>query len=368
VIQKIKEHLEHEPYRAAEMFLQFLAITGWHLDDLKNDGWKQISNDQWSIAVGDNSWKERSSWLPIVVDLCASYGLATEHYREDTNRLSELLLQGLPEGNHLIISADTVDKRKPLFKTVSQVGQIISFPKVKQEIKLKESLQDIAAELLRKKGKSFSAAAWVALGRKTGFNLRASVGAIEKLIAYTGDKPLIEETDIEEIIGKTREDTLFDLTSALAERNLTKSLLTMNELFNRNIQPLLILAMLIRETRYLLHAKILIQSNRIASFHPNMDYLQFQKSVYPGIREQMPASGKKDTWLIAQHPFVIYSALKNAHRFSYNELLSHAEALTALDMAIKTTAKDPKLMLGVFLLKACTNIKQTLATAANTSS
>jgi DNA polymerase-3 subunit delta len=354
LVQKIREYLEHDPYRAAKTFLHFLTITGWHLDDLRNSGWEKISNDQWRLAVEESSWQERVSWLPMVIDLCVSYGLETEHYREDTNRLSDLLLKGLPERNHLIISADTVDKRKTLFKTISQLGQVIYFPKVKQETKLKESLQYLARELLKQRGKTLSQAAWVALGRKTGFNLRDSLGAIEKLIDYTGEKPIIEETDIEEVIGKTKEDTVFDLTSALAGRNLAKSLSTLNELLSQNVHPLVIMTMLIREIRYLLHAKILIQSNLIDSFNPNMDYFQFQKIVYPSLKEQIPPSIKKEGALIAQHPFVIYSALKNTHHFSYDETLSHAKALIDMDIAFKTTAKDPKLTLEAFLIKVCT--------------
>lgn len=358
LVQKIREYLEHDPYRAAKTFLHFLTITGWHLDDLRDDGWKKISNDQWRLAVEESSWKERVSWLPRVIDLCVSYGLETKHYGEDTDRLSDLLTKGLPEGNHLIISADTtVDKRKTLFKTIFQMGKVIYFPKVKKETKLKESLQDIAGELLKKRGKNLSQAAWTALGRKTGFNLRDSLGAIEKLIDYTGEKPLIEETDIEEVIGKTKEDTVFDLTSALADRNLAKALSTLNELLNQNVHPLVILAMLIREIRYLLHAKILMQSNLIDSFNPNMDYFQFQKIIYPKLKEQIPASLKKEGALVAQHPFVIYSALKNAHHFSHDEMFSHAKALTDVDIAFKTTAKDPKLTLEAFLIKVCTRLE-----------
>jgi DNA polymerase-3 subunit delta len=79
---------------------------------------------------------------------------------------------------------------------------------------------DSARELLAARGKRMSSGAWEVLGRKTGVQLRNAMAALEKLITYTGERKTIEVSDVEEVISRTREDKVFDLTAALAEKNL----------------------------------------------------------------------------------------------------------------------------------------------------
>ena len=192
--------------------------------------------------------------------------------------------------------------------------------------------------------------------KKTGFTLADSMKALEMLITYTGERISIEEADVEEVVGKTKEDTIFDLTGALAEKNLQKALSHMKDLFDQGVNHVLILSMIVREIRFLLHAKILIKSGKIAAFHQNMDYDAFHKSVYPVIQAVMNEKGKKGTRgdFGAQHPYVMYHALKNSHRFAYEHLVSYLEDLFDMDMAFKTTAREPKFLLERFIMNVCT--------------
>jgi len=218
-------------------------------------------------------------------------------------------------------------------------------------------LMDAAKDLLARRGKKLTSGAWVAIGKKTGGSLRNSIVAIEKLVSYTGEKTTIEEEDVEEVIGKTREDTVFDLTAALVEKNLDRVLLTLKDLLDQGVHHLLLLAMIMRELRLLLHAKIFISSGRLSPFNPDMDYGQFQRTVYPLIKKGTGCSGKKEggEGLTAQHPYVVYNALRNSERFSRKALVSYIEDLVDIDVALKSTMRDPKLLLEKFLIKVCGN-------------
>ena len=279
----------------------------------------------------------------------------SDRYESNSDRLEAILRRGLPEGNHLIITAEEVDRKKRLFKTISDLGEVLYFPQVKGETRQKHMLMDTAKDLLVRRGKRLTPGAWVAIGKRTGFSLRNSMVAIEKLITYTGERIAIEEKDIEDVIGKTKEDTLFDLTTALAEKNLERALLTLKDLLEQGVHHLLILTMIIREIRFLLQAKIFINSGRLSPFNPHMDYNQFQKSVYPLIKEWSGYSGKKEggEGLAASHPYVVYNALRNSERFSYKALVGYLEHLVDMDLALKSTMRDPKLLLEKFLIKVC---------------
>ena len=354
LIARIRERLEPDPVRAAADFMQFLTLTGMQLDDLRDGGWRKIDDDTWRRIVPDDGGEGRETWLPRAVDLCVSRGavLVKEKTEEETDLLERVLAGGMPEGNHLILTAEAVDRRKRLFKAISSVGHILTFAKIKGEARQQQVVMEMAAGLLEGRGKRLSSGAWAALGQKTGFSLRESLGAIEKLITYTGENAVIEAADVEAVIGRTKEDTVFDLTGALAARNLTAALRALKDLLDQGSPPLMIMAMITKEIRFLLHAKLLLASGRLKAFSANMDYGRFQKAVYPSLK-QGAGEGEEQVDLVSQHPYVVYQSLKNAGRFTRSELAGSLEMLVRIDLALKSTGQEPRLLLERFLLAVC---------------
>ncbi|MGZ6248455.1 MAG: DNA polymerase III subunit delta [Syntrophales bacterium] len=352
LVQKIRQHFDNDPDMAVRHFMQFLKITGWNIEDLRDGGWKKITSDNWQKTVEGDSGHDRETWLPEMIETCISRGMNVSEQRGVTERLEDTLRKGIPAGIHLIITAETVDKRKRLFKTISETGTVLHFSRPKGEAKQKNALMETAKDLLAERGKQLTPGAWVTVGKKTGFDLADSMKALETLITYAGDKTSIEEADVEEVIGKTKEDTIFDLTGALVARKLDVALSNLKDLFDQGINHVLILSVIAREIRFLLHAKMLISSGKFGPVQPNMDYELFQRSVYPAILQWRSDKGRK-VGLDGQHPYVIYNALKNSYRFSYERLLKFLEDLVDMDIAFKTTTKEPKFMLERFIVDVC---------------
>jgi len=338
--------------------MQFLALTGLSLDDLRDGGWRKIDDDAWRKMVPGDGGQDREAWLPRAVELCVGRGLVpTPQRAEETDLLEQALAGGMPEGNHLILTAEAVDRRKKLFKTVSALGRVLTFTKIKGEARQQQAAMAMAADLLEGRGKRLSAAAWTALGRKTGFALRESIGAIEKLITYAGERGQIEAADVEAVVGQTREGTVFDLTGAISGRNLTAALHALGELLDQGVPPLMIMAMVTREIRFLLHAKLLLASGRLKAFSANMEFGRFQKTVYPSLKPGA-GDGEGQADLVFQHPFVVFQALKNADRFTRAELAGYLEMLVRIDLALKSTGQDARLLIERFLLAVCSaNVK-----------
>lgn len=353
LIGRIRERLDQDPGRAAADFMQFLRMTGLQFDDLRDGGWRKIDDETWKRIVPDDDGQGWETWLPKAVEICVSRGATQAKERpEETDRLERTLTGGMPEGNHLLLTAEAVDRRKKLFKTVSAAGRVLSFSKVKGEARQQQAVQEMAAEILAKRGKRLSSGAWSALGQKTGFSLRESLSAIEKLITYAGEKTQIEAADVEAVVGRTREDTVFELNGALVGRNLTLALRTLHELLDQGLHPLMIMTMITKEIRFLFQAKLLIASGRLGSFSPELDYGRFQKAVYPAVRK-LAGDGEDSIALASQHPFVVYQALKNAGRFTRAELAGYLELLVRTDLEFKTTGKDHRLLLERFLIVVC---------------
>jgi len=353
LIQKIRERLESNPLQAAGDFLQFLKLTGWKLADLQDEGWKRIGDSEWQKTVEGDSGEDREKWLPRLIAICAERGLeAAATAGDNVEGLSKVLAGGLPEGNLLILTAAAVDKRKQIFKQISALGRVLYFPLAKNEAKQKLLLQE-AQEFLDQRKKKLTPAAWEAIGKKTGFELRDSLLALEKLAVYTGGAATMEARDVEAAIGKTKEDTVFELTAALVEKKLPQALIVLKDLLEQGVHHLVIMKMLTREIRLLLYAQLLLRSGKLTSYKPGMDYSRFQANVYPAIK----ALGGKEKEglgsLCGQHPYPVYLMLKKAGLFPYDVLIGHLEYLADMDLALRSTGRDPQLMLERFLTAVC---------------
>jgi DNA polymerase-3 subunit delta len=354
LIQKIKDNIDENQARAAKYFLTFLKIAGFSLEDLQNSGWQKVTDEQWSGMVKGDAGEDRAKWLPRILEICRASGLTDSAGIDKTEKLEEILKAGLPAGNCLIFTAETVDKRKKLYKIIAELGAVLHFSEVKKEYARKEILQREAQKLLDSCGKKMSPAAWIALGRKTGFDLRRSMSELEKLISFVGDRALIDKDDVEEAVGRTKEDDIFALTNALSEKNEIAALDALKNLLDQGIHHLIILTMISREIRLLLQARVWVDSGKLPKFNHSMEYGWFQSVLYPVFGELNTSAVKREGIIFSQHPYSVYNALRNCVRFTTTRLIALTEELLNLERSLKTSgASSPQLLLEMFLIKSC---------------
>lgn len=353
LIKSIREQVDKNPAKATAAFLTFLDMAGWKLEDLRDGGWKTITDEDWSRLVDGDGKDERETWLPRVIDLCLVDPGGKRTAGKDEHHLEELLRHRIPPENHLILVAETVDRRKKLFKVIAELGVVLHFPKIKTEQKQKERLIEQVRGILAEQGKMMTPEAWETLGRKTGFQLRESVQAVEKLMVFVGGKKAIDEADVEAVVGKSKEDTVFQLTAAITEKNLSGSLNILQDLILQGVPYLMILAMISREIRHLLQAKLVLRSGFLTGYRFDMDYGEFQRKIHPLLKDMVTQAGKKEMGLISQHPYAVYQSLKSSRRFTDEALLLHLDQLVQIDILLKSTGRDERLMLERFLVDVC---------------
>lgn len=356
LIEKIRSNIDEYPDKAAKYFLTFLKLAGFSLEDLQGSGWRQITDGQWSKVVSGDSGEDREKWLPRILEICSNMILTQLSGTDKIERLERIFQNGLPGGNCLLFTAETVDKRKKIYKIIAEQGIVLQFSKARGEAAQKETLQKEVQKLLDLYEKKLSPAAWVSLGRKTGFELRRSIMEMEKLISFVGERPVIEDVDVAKVVGKTKEDSIFDLTAALSEKNQLAALHALKALLDQGLHHLMILTMIVREIRFLLQARILVNSGKLPKFNSGMEYGWYQKNIYPAVNDLADNLTKREGFLISQHPFVIYNALRNSSRFSYQTLIGCLDELLEIDRGFKSSAKDPQLLLENFLIKACAKV------------
>jgi DNA polymerase-3 subunit delta len=356
IIDKIRDAINDNPAKATKYFLTFLKIAGFSLEDLQGAGWQKITDEQWSEIVKGDTGEDREKWLPRILEICQSSGITDASIIDKTEKLEEILKAGLPAGNCLIFTAESVDRRKKIYKIIADAGVVKEFVKVKQEGARKEILQKEAQKLLNACGKKMSLDAWDALGRKTGFDFRRSISELEKLISFVGEKALINENDIEEVVGRTKEDEIFALTNALGEKNQLKALEALKNLMDQGIHHLIILNMITREIRLMLQARLLVDSGKLPKFNHNMKQDWFYRVLYPAFSELSTLAVKGEGVIFGQKPYPVYKAMCNCVHFTSSRLIILMEDLLNMERAYKASGtSNPKLLLENFLIKSCTN-------------
>lgn len=371
--------------KAAGHLLSLMGIFNLSLEDMDKSSRKK------NLGTGNTSGID-DVWLDEIIAYCRQHDLAVPVVRDDSRILQQAVEKGFPKSNHLIITTDTVDKRRGLFKTLSSKGMVVdcSVPKgarradqIVQESVLVEKMESILAD----GSKTMDQATYLALYEMTGFDLRTFCNNLEKLISWVGDRVEITIKDVESVLQRTKRDPIYELTNALADRSVDSALFFLNSILSSGIHPLQVLTALVNQVRKLLLAKGFVKSPQGKDWQSGCPYTYFQKQIIPAIVEYdrklmdqldkwqtmlnteaisqkagSPKKGKKKKskattdLLIAKNPknpYPIYLLLKKSDGFSQDKLISAVEVLAETDKKLKTSSQYPKLVLEKAILSIC---------------
>ena len=200
--------------KAAQYFSSFLVLSNIKLEEAQNDP----GNIPELKADG-------GKWIDDVIAYCVQNGVASSKTGGDQAlELQKNIEAGFCEDNYLIITTDLIDRRRALYKTLEKHGKIIdcSVPKgnryadkKQQEAIIREQMQAV----LSKARKTIDPATFKMMVEMTGFDLRTFGANLEKLISFTGERNRITGDDVSNVLKKTRQDPIYELTGALTDKN-----------------------------------------------------------------------------------------------------------------------------------------------------
>lgn len=356
-----------EMKKAARHFTTLLGLLNLRMDDLENrNSWEDTLKLDADL-VGDGRW------LDGVSRYCLDNKLSAAVLQDQAGALEASIRKGFPSGNHLLIVTDTADKRRTLYKTIAETGLVVDCSVPKGSSKADRSAQDAvlnetARKLLGPAGKRMSPPAFNTLREMTGFDPRTFSSNLEKLVAYTGDRPEITPADVEAVLKRTRQDPIYELTNAVADRNAVQALFYLDSLLKDGIFGLQVLAALTNQVRRLLVGCAFLESQAGRStWRHGMTYNQFQQAVMSAVvehdhrlaemlghwneairadGEEPKAGGKKKRCakpatdlIIAKNPksaYPVYQTLMKAAKFRKTELMDAMERLSEVDYQLKT--------------------------------
>jgi DNA polymerase III subunit delta len=143
-----------------------------------------------------------------------------------------------PSGNTVLVlisdlePKDIGSRKGDFFSSISKYTTTQVFERLKED-KLARYLKERAAS----NQKTISDEAIVLLTGKLGDNLANIKGAVEELVTYVGTRHGIEKDDVETLIGKSLEETVFTLTGAVYKGQVSRSLSVLSGLLRESVKP-----------------------------------------------------------------------------------------------------------------------------------
>jgi len=373
--------------KAATYLIRFMSLLNVRLDD--------IAGPNRSAKIpGDSELLADSRWLDDIVDFCRQTGISVSTDAVADSILQKTLERGIPKGNHLIITTDTIDKRKKLYSTIVDTGVAIDCSVPRGERRADKKLQqavlnEMKNSILTKSRKTMEPGAFGVLYELTGFDLRTFSNNLEKLVTYAGDRKQITRQDVETVLHRTKQDPIFAFTNAITDKNRVEALFFMNSLVSdakKPMRPEQVIVAVLNQIRKLLRIKEFVASPAGRIWFAGCPYGQFNSVVMPAIQESdrtlleqlqqwqdslaeaepsqsrpkergRRKSAKPHTdLLIAKNPknsYPIYQLFKKSEQFTRDELFSAFESLTYTDLRIKSGAENKKLILEELIINIC---------------
>lgn len=185
-----------------------------------------------------------------------------------------------------------------------------------------------ASKRLKPSGKKISAATVSTLAFMAGRDLTRLAGELDKLAAYTEDRPDIQEEDVLAIVSASLEYNVFELLNRLLEGKLAEAQRMTNTLLQNGQNPVGILAMLTRQLRQLAHMRLALDAGNTV--------------------EQVQT-------LLKLHPYAAKQSARQCKGLKSASLKALYEDCVALDFDIKSGRMRDTVALDSILIKIATS-------------
>jgi len=214
----------------------------------------------------------------------------------------------------IFVENEAPDMRTSLYKTLVKVGKVEAFT----ELKSFEAIAWIKEQVLAVNA-TIDADAASLLQLYCGSDLARLESEIGKLASYD---PHITKATVEKLVDAGFFNTIFELTDALSEKKSQKALNLLTKTLDSGENEIYLVTMLARQVRNLLIVKDLSDHRLSESEIVSKTHL---------------------------HPFVIKKSLSQSRNFTAEQLLTLHGKLAGLDLELKSTSTDPRILLTKFV-------------------
>ncbi len=257
-MQRINEDIRQEKFRQAYLLYGEEAyLKRQYRDRLK----KALCKEDTGMNVHEFEGAEVTA--EEVIDLAETMPFFAERrviflqesgwFKAGGEKLADYLKDPAPTA-FFVFTEKEIDKRSRLFKTVNSMGLAVEFAPQEEG-----ALKRWIAGMLKKEGKKITEADAALILKKAGTDMENLSREVEKLICYAYDREVITRDDIEAVCTVRLSNHIFDMISAIAEKNIHKAIELYYDLLLLREAPMRILFLMARQFNLLLQVKNLKQ-------------------------------------------------------------------------------------------------------------
>jgi DNA polymerase-3 subunit delta len=262
--------------------------------------------------------------------------------------LSDLVKNGPGSDVIFLINATEVDKRRSFYKSLLKLAETQIFDRLDSS---RSGWEEEATEIVRSRAKKrklqFDDAALDLFVLLTGGDTRQIENELEKIDIFLGKDRGVHADLVRELVPLSRAGVIFELSNALATRDLELALTLVRRLLDQGESAIGILLVAILPTiRNLLLAKDLMERHRLPRPYSPFQFISAVNRLPPEATDHLPR--KKDGSINA---YALGIAAQHAHRFETRQLIEAMQACLEANLQLVTTQLDHELVLTEVVVK-----------------
>jgi DNA polymerase-3 subunit delta len=262
--------------------------------------------------------------------------------------LSGLIDGGIGFEVTFLISATEVDKRRSFYKSLIKRAEVQVFDRLDSG---RNGWEEEATEIVRRRAEKrklrFDEDALDLFVLLTGGDTRQIENELEKIDIFLGKDRVVHPDLVREIVPLSRSGVIFELSNALATRDLELALTLVRRLLDQGENAIGILLVAIVPTiRNLLLAKDLMERHRLPRPRSPFQFISVINRLPADATEHLPR--RKDGSINA---YALGIAAQHAHHFETNQLIDAMRACLDANLQLVSTQLDHELVLTEVVVK-----------------
>lgn len=210
-------------------------------------------------SINYNYFEGKNISVKTVIDIAETLPFFAEHrliilensgFFKNANEDIAAYIKQVPETTILIFVEEEIDKRGKLYKYIKEHGYISEMGRQNTS-----KLVPWILKILKKENKKITENEMNLFLTKTGDDMENILRELEKLISYTYGREVITAQDIEQICSTQITGKIFDMITAVSEKNQRKALELYQDLLTLKEPPMRILFLISRQFNLMLQVK-----------------------------------------------------------------------------------------------------------------
>jgi len=214
-----------------------LAVAVYHSDDI----------DESSLAAELRTPPMFADRRIVLLRRADKFNVGTE-----TSAFLQFLKEPL-DSTVLLLSAPDMDRRKRLYGLVKKHGLVVDCKKLDRR-----TAPEFVVGQVGDAGKRIDQGAVRTLIELVGTDSALLTNEIRNLVNYTGDRTSVTEDDVMMMTANLREESVFNLTDAIADRDVAGALAALEQLLDDGAEPVYVLMMVEWLLRRLYAARVAV--------------------------------------------------------------------------------------------------------------